>query len=484
MIKIVFFLCCFISTTYAQKHDYFFPIGYDNNASPSSDFGGVTIDFNHRPAKIYTQKKKINMDGYCASCSDSTGQWLFYSNGIEVHTRQHQIMHNGDSINYADGEIWNLYKTIGYPSMDGSLVPFPGRPNQYLMLHQAITFDYVNELILGSPFYYSRIDMNASGGLGSVVAPNQVIRTGNLTDYVVTKHGNGRDWWVIIAERSQPKHYVYLVDSTGVHLYNEQDYGPSFPVEEANFFFNISPDGNTYVRVDYVNGLRIYDFDRCSGTLSNLRIFPFYGQFNEGTAITNVEFSPDSRLLYLNSFSTVMQIDMSAPEPYTTLDTIAQYDGFATPQPFATRFMRSALKPDGKIYYSHTNSTLAMHVIHRPNSFGLSSDVEQHGLHTLKYYFLTMCRTPNYRLGKWEGSPCDSIQLHHPPEGFSNTLYNDRNSNVEKKSEKYTVWPAIGQKKEKKGRGIPMNSTAYLLYQDGVIPKNIEKKLKEYHENE
>ncbi len=473
---------CASGILYAQKHDYFLPIGYGNGQAMTANFGGVTIDFNYSPPKIYKEKKKIDMDGYCSSCSDSSGHWLFYSNGIEVHTRQHQIMHNGDSINYADGEIWNQYKDIGFPNMDGGVIPYPGHPDEYLMLHQAITFDFVNELILASPFYYSHIDMKAQNGMGSVVAPNQVIRTGNLTDYVVTKHGNGRDWWVIVAERSQPKHYIYLVDSTGVNLYHEQDYGPPFPMEEANFFFNISPDGRTYVRVDYVNGLRVYDFDRCTGLLSNLRILPFFGQFGQGTAITNVEFSPDSRWLYLNSFTTLMQMDMSSPEPYNTLDTIAEYDGFATPLPLSTDFLKSALRPDGKIHYIPGNGTLGIHALHHPNAHGLSADFQQHGINSIVYYFRTMCRMPNYRLGKWAGSPCDSIQLHDPPEGFVDITYLP--DQVKRNSQDYSVWPARGQKKQGKQKGIPINSTAYILFMDGTLPKSIEARLKAFYDEE
>lgn len=447
----------------AQKHDYFLPFGYANG-SMFSEFGGATMNFNFSPPKIYKEKKEINFNAFCASCSDSSGNWLFYSNGISIQHKMHNLMQNGDSINYGNGEIWNEYKTDGYPnSAGGEVVPYPGHPNQYIMVHQATTIDYVNDLILGSPFYATTIDMDANNGLGRVVSKNQILREGNLTDFVVTKHGNGRDWWVIIAEVSMPRHYIYLIDSDGVHPAMVQDYGPSFPSTEAVFFSSISPDGTTYVRMDYTNGIRVYDFNRCTGTLSNLRILPFYGVFSENTATTNVEFSPDSRYMYVNSFTVVMRLDMWAPEPYNTLDTVAINDGFATPLPLTTEFWRSRLGPDDKIYYSTGNSTTAIHVMHHPELPGLAADFEQHGVTPPVYYFSGICGGPNYRLGTWLGSSCDTIQLQpNPPEGFKHTVYEpDRWNNPNTTT--YTIWPTMG-KPGKQTDGSGMGQTEYDLF--------------------
>ena len=42
--------------------------------------------------------------------------------------------------------------------------------------------------------------------------------------------------------------------------------------------------------------------------------------------------------------------------------------------------------------------------------------MQQHGITLPFYNAATMCRFPNYRLGRWAGSPCDTLAFAGPVE--------------------------------------------------------------------
>ena len=144
--------------------------------------------------------------------------------------------------------------------------------------------------------------------------------------------------------------------------------------------------------------------------------------------------------MYLSSYEMVMSMDMQAPDPPLTLDTLAYYDGFSTPEPFNTGFWIPQQHEDGKLYYATTNGTLALHVIHHPELPGLAADIEQHAIKLPVYNDGTMCRFPNYRLGILAGSPCDTLQFSGSGDGFTNIPYSTEKP---KKGEDYKILSPI-----------------------------------------
>ncbi|MFN0036010.1 MAG: hypothetical protein ACKVUS_13185 [Saprospiraceae bacterium] len=402
----------------AQKHDYNWLFGYYNNVHPL--LGGANINFNTMPPSIYVETKKIDLSFYCGVCSDSSGHLAFYTNGISIRDTTHNRMLNGDTLN--PGPIWLDWQNDSYPNGPFCFaLPAPGQHNQYCFFHMATV---VTDSFAGtSPFYYTIVDMEGNNGLGQVTQKNQLLLPGSDTDNrdyidpVAVKHGNGRDWWVITGEVQSPLMHIFLLDPDGVHGPFTTVMPYQFPGTDYQSVNDISPDGNTYIRAAGTLGLYIFDFDRCSGTLGNLRAMPFANQDFFGFATV---FAPDSKHLYLSSRQAVTVIDLSATDIIASLDTLAYFDGKASPQqPFVTGFWNPNLGPDGKIYYATTNSTLSMHLIHNPDLPGHAADVEQHGLSLPKYNSGTMCLFPNYRLGEWEGSPCDTLNGQRPGDGFA-----------------------------------------------------------------
>lgn len=379
------------------------------------------MSFLNIPPLIYSQKRKTNIDFYCGVCSDSSGVLEFYSNGMAIRDTTHEIMLNGDQLN--PGLIWDQW-TAAYPFTSYPNGPFcfalpaPGKTKEYFFFHMGTTVNYHS-----CPFYYTVVDMDGNNGLGEVTQKNQIILSGSDTDErdyiapVAVKHGNGRDWWIIIGELSKPLLYTFLLDPNGVHGPFTTTMAYQFPGAEYQSVNDISPDGQTYIRADGNHGLYIYNFDRCNGTFDNLRVLPFGDETFFGFAAV---IAPNSHSLYLSSWETVTTLDLNALNISNSLDTLAYFDGKASPQqPFLTGFFNPNLGPDGKIYYATTNGTLSMHVIHHPDLPGQAADLEQHGLSLPKFNNGTMCLFPNYRLGEWEGSPCDTLNGQKPGDGFT-----------------------------------------------------------------
>ncbi|MCB9306928.1 MAG: hypothetical protein H6565_10050 [Lewinellaceae bacterium] len=90
-----------------------------------------------------------------------------------------------------------------------------------------------------------------------------------------------------------------------------------------------SPDGTKYIRTnDVILGepfrVDIYDFDRCTGQLSNQRTkFLDYPGFGVGIAV-----SPDSRYLYVMRTTKAFQYDLTAADIFATETLVAEWDGF------------------------------------------------------------------------------------------------------------------------------------------------------------
>jgi hypothetical protein len=419
-----------------QKHDNVWLWGFANEAFAQPYFGGANMDFKTTLPTIYPQRKNIDFGFYNGVCSDSSGHLAFYSNGISIQDTTHHVMLHGDTIN--PGSIWLEWQDDSYPNGPFCFaLPAPGMQNCYYFFHLATA---ITNNVISAPFYYSVINMNGNNGLGEVILKNQVLlpQGKDYIDPVAVKHGNGRDWWIIIGEVQKPLLYTFLLDHEGIHGPFTTMMPYIFPGLDYQSINDISPDGSTYVRGAGTLGLYVFDFDRCRGDFSNLRVIPF--EENSFFCFATV-FAPNSRHLYISSWDAVTVIDLTAPDIIGSLDTLAYFDGNASPQePFTTGFFIPNLGPDGKIYYATTNGTLAMHLIHYPDLPGIASDIQQHGLDLPKYNSGSMALFPEYQLGEWEGAPCDTLNGQRPDNGF---VKSDWRSDGNRNQDEYILLPPL-----------------------------------------
>lgn len=400
-------------TGYAQGHENTMLFGYEGgNASPTNNEFGINIlTFTDGSLNITDdQSAEAFFNDACAAISDSNGQLLFYTNGIDIFDKSHQVMQNGGLI--------NEFNATGFdPPQSAIIIPWPMRPDKYILFHlDEEWFEYPDGWVLGggTGCFYSVIDMDMNNGLGKVIQKKQPIVT-DTVEYgklAMVRHANGRDWWLVVPELRSNRFYSVLVDPYGIHDMGIQTAGAKreYPgIGQATF----SPDGAKYVMQNAIGQwvgyyTDIYDFDRCSGMLGNHKQMHFVDTFAYGAAI-----SPNSRWMYLSANNKILQYDLLADSIALSGTLVGTYEPFN--DPFPTRFLWIFLATDNKIYIVTTSGSRTLHVIHRPDEEGAICAFEQRGIRLPCYNANSLPTYANYRLGPLDSSACDTLGIDNDP---------------------------------------------------------------------
>jgi hypothetical protein len=288
--------------------------------------------------------------------------------------------------------------------------------------------------VSGPPYglYYSIVDLKLQNGLGEVTQKNIQIHTSPMYDgLMAVKHGNGKDWWLVtrhfdnVSQSYNNDFYVYLVDSLGIISMPVQTIGTMRNSGGGDISFN--SDGTKMAVSDWGNLIELYDFDRCTGTISNsVNIELPNTSGGPYKYYFSLCFSPNDRFLYVFSNlsiadATIFQFDLTAssiPNSKFIVGTIKD----------SASAVMMKLAPDNKIYisswvnlpgsgypytqgfYNVVNSNLT--VINYPDSLGAACDFQLFsfplGGHRT---YRGLPHNPNYELGAWVGSPCDTLSV-------------------------------------------------------------------------
>ena len=396
------------------------------------------VDFSDT-ANIITGSSMVKSRGSCASIADSSGNLLFYvsydptaiiagTDPVKAYNSNHQVMANGDSMK---GGGW--YNEI-------TIVPFPGSDSLYYIFYIGVTLDY--------GLYYSIVDMSANGGLGAVIQKNVQLHNYKSADGLTAiKHGNGRDWWIINRRWNNINNtfYKYLITPSGVSDSMPQNIGYANNAAVARMQFSNS--GNKLAHYNGGGLLELYDFDRCTGLLSNLNTV--YPQLMQAPLpwYWSTCFSPDDNLLYISSIpiqstdtSRLYQFDLTATNIAASADTLRQ-----------THFNESMgflkLAPDGKIYLAtsyyqyypykdtmYNNTNMYLSTINSPNNLGSACDLQPYSFYLGgKRTYGGLPNNPDYELGALAGSACDTltgISPLNPPKGNLINIYPNPVNNI------------------------------------------------------
>ncbi len=394
----------------SQGENHRFLLGYDVGLSPFATATRAQLLSNNASSIVVPDSFILPFRAAQANISNANGDFLMASNGIFIMNAAGDTMLNGSGLNPNPGTA--SWASSGIPFPHSNLIlPFPGDSNGYILLHQ--TFSIIGDFP-SDRLFYTRIDMTLDGGLGGVTAQkNLLFHFGDVEfGLAACRHGNGRDWWIIAQKASSDTLLIFLLNPQGINFHSYQSFGfpatdgnantPKFSANGDRFAYSTSkPLGGSV----YYHDVRVYDFDRCYGVLSNAQLLIIGNEGGVGN-----EFSPNGRFLYNSSSQNIYQFDLDAPNVQASKIGVALYDGFYSPYPpFATDFCMMSRRPDGKIYVSTWNSTLAMHRIEFPDSLGLACDVQQHSIPLPCYAVRADVNHPNYNLGRWAGSPCDTL---------------------------------------------------------------------------
>jgi hypothetical protein len=408
MKKILLLLLLSPLSLLAQLHDNTWFFGYNNNPDTTDSKGVTVLTFPDANLKIEQNPLvPLNFDMTNTSFSDSSGQLFCYTNGIHIGQKNWEIMENGDFLNldYSEdlGVIWPQWFLI---------LPVPGKDDSLIFFHESYNFTvdldvHVDSIQLGV------INKIYNAGLGKVLLRDglliaDTLAVGKLT---ATRHANGQDWWMLVNEKKANRFYRYLISPSGVELVGSQTIG--LPVMDGVGQSAFSPDGTKYAIFNAYsftegNYTDVYDFDRCTGLLSNHR---------QIHTITNngywggLAFSPNSRYLYVTEQIICSQYDTEAADIEASRKIVAEYDGYLSP--FPAQFFTMQIAPDGKIYVSTPSGTDVLHVIDTPDEEW--PIVRQHAIQLPTRNSLSIPTFPNYRLGPVDGSACDTLGIDNLP---------------------------------------------------------------------
>jgi gliding motility-associated-like protein len=281
----------------------------------------------------------------CASICDSNGDLLFYTNGITVYNKQHQVMVNGSNL---AGNLSSVQASI--------IVPVPGNDSIYYVF----TTDAL-EHFFQNGYTYSIINMRRDNGNGEVISKNVPLWNSCTERMVAARHANGRDVWLITNDNNSNIFRAWLIDCSGlrvspvvstVGLVMNQHYVTN------NGMLKVSPDGRQLCQthfpesdvIDLVpNFCQLFDFNNATGVISNARTIGF-----PDSRIVACEYSNDSKLLYLTNpdTRTIDQIEC------TLVPTSAVIASRVTIPTISGRYYGIQSAPDGKIYLADISSYL------------------------------------------------------------------------------------------------------------------------------
>ena len=412
---IISFLCIILLPKFvlSQNQDKLWMMGYD---CCGLNFSGINMDFRSGSLVVGSVVRHFNFAETNGQICDSSGNILFCSNGIYVANTLFDTMLNGSGLNPSDYTTAHQLRGLHIPQAN-LVIPMPGDPMKYYLFHE--TSDDRFNTYATFYLYYSIIDMTLDGGLGGVVQKNTVLLNDSLVDGELTacKHANGRDWWLFSHKFESDTFYKFLVTPSGIQ-------GPWIDETGAwrtNYFGQtvFSPDGNKFVYYEPNSDLDIWDFDRCTGILSNL----IHVDINDSMGAGGAAFSRSERFLYIASVNYVYQFDMQATDVPGSMITVAVYDGYFNGNGFPTQFYQMLLAPDDKIYINSPSGVYDYHVINYPDSAGLACDLQQHSVH-LPGYSVSLPNHPNYFLGAEHGSVCDSLTSGVPTIPISMQSFN------------------------------------------------------------
>ncbi|MEZ4920745.1 MAG: T9SS type A sorting domain-containing protein [Saprospiraceae bacterium] len=374
---------------------------FGTNEYPGVDgYGNGLVRFDGNTAWVeYPIELNMNFETTVGVINDSIGNLIAYTNGCYIANGFGDTIPNSAGLN--PGEVNALScPNHGYISPKGAVfIPFPDQSTQYYLIHMGMHFDSLRKVMPG-PLYYSVLDMNANMGTGALTTKNTVLLEGELENFEIVRHGNGRDWWLLVPEQNSNRYNRFLIAPNGIEEIGAQEIGPVLicPREGGSAF---SQDGSRYARARNCSAL-VFGFDRCSGVLSYEQEIKSLNHHWGGGGIA---FSPDGSILFGSSLHVLWATDLTVPNPVP--DTF-QFFEYA----WGTNIHQMQYGPDHQLY---TNSMNRTHYYNQINFSGTSLDSVDfvfNGLPLPAYTIRTLPYFPNFKLYDLEGSVCDTLNIN------------------------------------------------------------------------
>jgi PKD repeat protein len=304
----------------------------------------AAINFSSGSPVAVSGSKILQLEG-CATISDTSGNLLFYTDGISVWNKNNIVMSHGTG-------LYGQYST----TQSALIVPKPDSSAIYYIF----TADVQSH---PHGINYSEVDMTLNGDLGDITVKNVQLVTPACEKLCVVKHCNGIDYWMIAHGFLDSSYYSYQVTSAGVLAPVISNIGLYIDTTDYSInttgYLKASPNGRKIaaaIAFEYHALVQLFDFDNSSGILSNCISIT-----NMGDDAYGISFSPDNTKLYTGN-TILCQYDISSNNQ--TAISASQYVIDSTYFGWAMQ-----LGPDNKLYLTQAQ-THYLDVINNPNVSG------------------------------------------------------------------------------------------------------------------
>lgn len=347
-----------------------------------------------------------------AAYSDAEGNLAFASNGWRLVDGQGNVLSYRLYFDWVPWPADNPDTTCVLNSLGPLFLDDPGNPDRaYLFYGQFRSGNFGPEVIKADVvFTYAYLDVPNR----SLISQNNIVMndTSASGDMQACRHANGRDCWLIKPGIYEDEYYVGLLSPTGISPMQKITIPGIVHRGQFETYSYFSFDGLKFLhftgkRYKY---LHEYDFDRCTGTLSNPVVHDLTDSIAWGDH-NACNISPDGSKFYYRSSGFpetglsygLYQYDLNT----TNLTRLTIY----SPAPITT--------PNGKeilletIIYSNDTFYVTLSRIQNPNLPGFDCGLVLH-TDTLQNIptFISPSNFANFRLGPIDGSSCDTLGIN------------------------------------------------------------------------
>lgn len=375
--------------------------------------GSVLMSFNGSIPNLRLISTQKNFPVTPISFSDQDDSLLFYSNGSFIENKY------GLKISGSDSLAPPLYYTYGAPCQMGIIALPRGEPTSALFDLFHVDYDSLLQGLWPSRLLHTSINFASNNDTGLCIINSEVVLRDTLVPgfIVSTRHGNGRDFWLVVQKFESNKYFIILNSIEGITIREQVIGSPKLSYLEAGAAA-FSPDGTVYARFDHWNGLELLEFDRCSGSFMSVISLPtslfadtnqfWYNQNHNDP--TGLVFSPNSRYLYIVRTNQLYQLDLQLIGQASAIQLVASYDGTRdTTNNQRMLFGTPFLAPNGVIYlYYGGGKWIAS--IPNPDLTAPACGFNRAALYYPGLGYAGLPQPPNYYLGRLTGSLCDTLE--------------------------------------------------------------------------
>lgn len=360
-------LCILAQNSIAQKESKHWYFG--NKA-------GIVFPYSTALPTALTNSSMNAFEGI-ASISDGAGNLLFYTDGVNVFDRLHQIMPNGSGL-------------LGSSSSTQSsiIVPWPGNNKRYYI--------FTTPAVANDSLRYTVVDMSIPGNgsfsnpAGDVltthknkVAPSQTGKTAEKVSAYPKSDGSG--YYIVSLEQvnamGSGKLLVHELIASGVTLANSITI-PNMKQLDYYGYLRFSPDGSKLAMACYASSrINLFNFNTGTGVPT-----PFI-TLTDSVYLNNaygLEFSPNGKLLYAtgsgnNVLRYLNQYDVSLNTSAAILASRVLIHSYTPANTSYYGLGALQLGPDNRLYVTRGGET-SLSYINNPNATGTTCGFVLNGI--------------------------------------------------------------------------------------------------------